>query len=45
MLYPMKYPHIVYIIVAYMHNIHVYMYAWTCSCNRNGEDFGEVDRR
>ena len=28
-----------------MHKIYVYTYAWTCSCNRNGEDFGEVDRQ
>ena len=25
--------------------IYVYTYAWTCSCNRNGEDFGEVNQR
>ena len=28
-----------------MHMIYVYTYAWTCSCNRNGEDFDEVDRQ
>ena len=44
-LYPMKYPHIAYIIVAYMHNTYVYTYAWTCSCNPNGEDFGKADRQ
>ena len=27
-----------------MHIIYVYMYALTCSCNHNDEDFGEMER-